>query len=44
MGLLSTVQWSGRVFSGGWTEGGGGAYDSVEPATGRLWARLALRP
>ena len=40
MGLLSTVQWSGRVFSGGWTEGGGGAYDSIEPATGRALGQV----
>ena len=32
--LLGTVDWSCRIFSGGWVEGGGGSYPSVEPATG----------
>ena len=34
MELLGTVDWSCRIFSGGWVEGGGGSYPSVEPATG----------
>ena len=35
MGLLDGVDWLGKVFKGGaWTDGGGGTYAVVEPATG----------
>ena len=35
MGLLDGVAWEGKVFKGGaWTDGGGGTYAVVEPATG----------
>jgi benzaldehyde dehydrogenase (NAD) len=34
MELLGTADWSCRIYSGGWVEGGGGSYLSVEPATG----------
>ena len=40
MELLGTVDWSGRIFSGGWVEGGGDTYPAVEPATGRTLARV----
>jgi benzaldehyde dehydrogenase (NAD) len=40
MELLGTVDWSGRIFSGGWVEGGGGTYQSVEPATGRTLGQV----
>src|SRR3954464_8689286 len=35
MALLDGVAWEGKVFKGGaWTDGGGGTYAVVEPATG----------
>ena len=35
MALLEGVAWEGKVFkSGAWTDGGGGTYPVVEPATG----------
>ena len=35
MALLEGVAWEGKVFKGGaWTEGRGGTYPVVEPATG----------
>src|SRR3954468_11182082 len=35
MGLLDGVDWEGKVLKGGsWTDGGGGTYAVVEPATG----------
>lgn len=42
MGLLSEGQWSGRLFSGGWRDGGGGVRASVEPATGKSLGRAGL--
>ena len=39
--LLSDVDWTGKVYSGGWTSPRGGVLESVEPATGaatRLWS------
>ncbi|WP_326836128.1 aldehyde dehydrogenase family protein [Amycolatopsis rhabdoformis] len=38
--LLDAVRWQGRIFSGGWVRGSGGEYDSVEPATGHVLARV----
>ena len=40
MELLGTVDWSGRIFSGGWVEGGGQTYSAVEPATGRTLGQV----
>ncbi|NDZ80932.1 benzaldehyde dehydrogenase [Streptomyces sp. SID10853] len=37
--LSETAVWAGKIFVDGWTAGGGGAHDVVEPATG---ARIAL--
>ena len=35
MGLLDGIAWEGKVFKdGAWTDGGGGTYAVVEPATG----------
>ena len=42
MKLLSAVQWSGRVFSGGWRDGAGGVHASVEPASGRSLGSAGL--
>src|SRR4051794_34362996 len=41
-GLLGTSGWSGKIFSGGWTAGGGGDYGAVEPATGQELGRVGL--
>jgi benzaldehyde dehydrogenase (NAD) len=35
MELLGTGHWTGSVLSGGWLQGGGETYASVEPATGQ---------
>ena len=41
MGLLDSVEWQGNVFKGGaWTEGRGGDYAVVEPATGDELGRI----
>ena len=40
MELLGTVDWSGRIFSGGWVEGGGQTYSAVEPATGQTLGQV----
>jgi benzaldehyde dehydrogenase (NAD) len=43
VGLLDTVDWQGRIFSGGaWVEGRGGDYAVVEPATGDELGRMGL--
>ena len=34
MALLEDGAWRGKVWTGAWTDGGGGTYTSVEPATG----------
>jgi benzaldehyde dehydrogenase (NAD) len=34
MGLLDDGAWQGKVWTGAWTDGSGGTYDAVEPATG----------
>jgi benzaldehyde dehydrogenase (NAD) len=39
-GLLDDPRWHGRLFSGGWRTGAGGEIDAVEPATGKVLARV----
>ncbi|GAA3162676.1 benzaldehyde dehydrogenase [Blastococcus jejuensis] len=34
MALLDNGAWQGKVWTGAWTDGSGGSYDAVEPATG----------
>jgi benzaldehyde dehydrogenase (NAD) len=34
MALLEDGVWQGKVWTGAWSEGSGGTYDAVEPATG----------
>ena len=34
MALLEDGAWQGKVWTGSWTEGSGGTYNAVEPATG----------
>ena len=34
MALLDDAPWTSRIYSNGWTAGGGGTHESVEPATG----------
>jgi benzaldehyde dehydrogenase (NAD) len=38
MALLEDGAWQGKVWTGTWTEGDGGTYDAVEPATGDVIA------
>jgi benzaldehyde dehydrogenase (NAD) len=38
MGLLDDGAWQGKVWTGAWTDGSGGTYDAVEPATGEVIA------
>ncbi len=38
MGLLDDGAWHGKVWTGAWTDGSGGTYDAVEPATGQTIA------
>ena len=33
--LLGAAAWAGKIYSGGWVDGGGHTFASVEPATGR---------
>jgi hypothetical protein len=40
MALLDSREWSERIFSGGWIEGAGESYDSIEPATGDTLSRV----
>ncbi len=40
MALLDSTDWQGRIFSGGWVQGSGEAYDSTEPATGKTLGRV----
>ncbi|GAB6903950.1 aldehyde dehydrogenase family protein [Kineosporia succinea] len=35
MALLDSTSWPGKIWTGSWTDGSGGAYDCVEPATGQ---------
>jgi Aldehyde dehydrogenase family len=34
MALLDDAAWQGKLWTGAWTDGSGGTYDVVEPATG----------
>jgi delta 1-pyrroline-5-carboxylate dehydrogenase len=34
LALLDDGAWQGKVWTGAWTDGSGGTYDVVEPATG----------
>src|SRR3954452_25384456 len=34
MALLEDSAWHGKVWTGSWTDGSGGTYTAVEPATG----------
>jgi benzaldehyde dehydrogenase (NAD) len=34
--LLEDGAWQGKVWTGAWTDGTGGTYDAVEPATGKV--------
>ena len=36
--LLGAAAWAGKIYSGGWVDGGGHTFASVEPATGRQLA------
>ncbi|WP_432496294.1 benzaldehyde dehydrogenase [Kineococcus auxinigenes] len=36
MGLLDDGAWQGGVWTGRWSEGSGGTYEAVEPATGQV--------
>ena len=36
MALLDDGAWQGKLWTGAWTDGGGGTYDAVEPATGNV--------
>jgi benzaldehyde dehydrogenase (NAD) len=38
MGLLDDGAWHGKLWTGAWTDGSGGTYDAVEPATGDVLA------
>jgi benzaldehyde dehydrogenase (NAD) len=35
MTLLDDGAWQGKIWTGAWTDGSGGTYDAVEPATGQ---------
>ncbi len=40
MSLLEDGAWHGKVWTGAWTDGSGGTYDAVEPATGDVIAPM----
>ena len=40
MPLLDDDAWHGRIWTGSWTDGSGGTYDAVEPATGDVIAAV----
>ncbi|WP_427918790.1 aldehyde dehydrogenase family protein [Streptomyces sp. cg40] len=40
MAFLEDHNWQGQIFSGGWVEGSGEPYDSIEPATGKVLGRV----
>ncbi len=42
MTLLEHDDWQSSIYLGGWTKGGGGDYDVVEPATGGSLGRMGL--
>ena len=42
MTLLDAAIWTGKAFSGGWTEPGGGQAAAIEPATGAELGRVGI--
>jgi benzaldehyde dehydrogenase (NAD) len=38
--LLGSGSWQGKIWTGSWTDGSGGTYDAVEPATGDVIAPI----
>ncbi|EMY35803.1 aldehyde dehydrogenase [Arthrobacter crystallopoietes BAB-32] len=42
MSLLETSLWEGKIYVNGWREGGNGAADSIEPATGDVLGRYGV--
>ena len=42
MGLLDDGAWQGKVWTGGWTDGSGGTYDAIEPATGEVLGAITV--
>ncbi|MBT2269964.1 benzaldehyde dehydrogenase [Rhodococcus qingshengii] len=40
MGLLTAGNWHGKIWTGEWSDGGGGTYPAVEPATGDVLADI----
>lgn len=42
MNLLDSKLWAGRIFLDGWTAGGGGEQEVIEPATGGSLGRVGL--
>ena len=38
--LLRISEWAGKIYSGGWIDGGGETFASVEPATGRQLGKV----
>ncbi|MGF9663296.1 benzaldehyde dehydrogenase [Arthrobacter crystallopoietes] len=42
MSLLETSLWEGKIYVNGWREGGSGAADSIEPATGGVLGRYGV--
>lgn len=40
--LLDVAGWQGRIFSNGWTSGGGGVATAIEPATGAALAEYGV--
>jgi benzaldehyde dehydrogenase (NAD) len=40
--LLDSSVWQGKIFSGGWTEPGGGEAAAIEPATGAELGRIGI--
>jgi benzaldehyde dehydrogenase (NAD) len=38
--LLDAAGWAGKIYSGGWVDGGGHTFASVEPATERQLAEV----
>src|ERR1700760_1428270 len=42
MALMDESAWRGKIFTGGWRAGGGGAAAVTEPATGQEIGRVGL--
>jgi benzaldehyde dehydrogenase (NAD) len=42
MGLMDTENWSGKIFSDGWSSGSAGVADVVAPATGQRLEQIGL--